>query len=98
MARIWAYLRSKQRIAKQTVVEAEIPDTWAEAEAMRLIGYELDIPQPMWLSKHENEMQNFSRTAFTPDQFVENVNFDQLVIEILHEKRRSNDPRNDFSF
>ena len=57
------------------------------------------MPVPMWLPKHGREWEDFRRTAFTQDHFVEEIRFDRMEIEFLEEgdtRRRSRDPRNDF--
>ena len=50
-------------------------------------------------SKHEREYENFRRTAFLPEHFVEDVPFQKLEIEFLDEEnkpRKNEDPRNAF--
>jgi hypothetical protein len=51
----------------------------------------------MWLGKHEGDMEKFGRCAFLPDDFVEALPFDRFEVEILKDKGKSRDPRNDFS-
>ncbi len=68
-------------------------------EALTDICREMDIPNPLWLRKHENEFENFRHTEFRPEHFMEDVDFQKLEIEYLDDtgkKRRSNDPRNQF--
>lgn len=96
MARLWIRTIKRHRIDRQHTV----PCAWGEERAA-LEGalIEMDLPNPIWLSKHENEYQDFRRTAFLPDHFVEAVRFDRLEIEYLDDtgkKRKSDDPRNQF--
>lgn len=96
MARLWARIIAKQRIARQATVPCT-PDS-AE-EALVEICREFDIPCPIWLNKHENEFESFRHTAFLPEHFMEDVAFQRLEIEYLDDtgkKRRSDDPRNQF--
>ena len=47
-----------------------------------------------------NEFEQFRHTAFTADHFVEDISFDRMEVEFLEDdgkKRKSDDPRNDFS-
>jgi hypothetical protein len=67
-------------------------------EAVDEICREMDVARPIWLLKHEGEMERFGRTAFTPDDFIEEVPFERFEVEILKAKGRSRDPRNDFSY
>ncbi len=98
MSRLWIRQIKNHRIAEQCTV----PCAWGEQhDALREACRDMDMPCPIWLDKHENEFENFRRTAFTADHFVESINCDRLEIEFLDDtgkKRKSNDPRNDFSF
>lgn len=96
MARLWARIIVKHRIARQQTV----PCIWGETDtALTEICKEFDIPNPLWLGKHERELNEFRHTAFLPEHFMEDVSFDKLEIEYLEDdnhKRRSTDPRNQF--
>lgn len=96
MARLWARIIIKHRIARQNTA----PCAWGDAEsALTELCREFDIPCPIWLGKHERDFEEFRRTAFLPEHFMEDVPFDRLEIEYLddeNKKRRSKDPRNQF--
>ena len=96
MSRLWIRLIRHHRIARQQTVDCP----WGEQhEALREACHDMDVPAPIWLGKNENEFEQFRRTAFTADSFVESVAFDRMEIEFLDDtgkKRRSSDPRNDF--
>ncbi len=96
MARLWGILRRKNRIWHDVVVEVEGDGSDATQDALGEICYKLDIPRPIFLDKHSEEMERFGRTAFTQDHFIESIPFDRFEIEFLREKHRSGDPRNDF--
>jgi hypothetical protein len=89
MIRVWGTLKREQKIISGHVVtfpgEAR---TQALAEILRTLCYELDIPRPVVLGKHEREFTAFGRTRFHPPDFVERVGFDQLEMEILKEDRK----------
>ena len=96
MARLWARVIVKHRIARQMTAPCVFEDP---QEALTEICRELDIPCPLWLNKHEREFEDFRHTAFLPEHFMEEVPFQKLEIEFLDDtgvKRRSNDPRNQF--
>ncbi len=98
MARLWARVIVKHRIAQQVTLPCE-PD--GVDEVLTQICHEFDIPCPLWLHKHENEFEAFRHTAFLPEHFMEDVSFDKLEIEYLDDdaqKRKSRDPRNQFDF
>ncbi len=98
MVRLWGVLKKKQKIVEDVVVETERADLDGAREAVDKCCYKLDIPRPLWLPKHESEIERFGRTIFLPEHFVETVSFDRFEVEFLREKGKSQDPRNDFSF
>lgn len=96
MARLWGILRKRNRIWKDVVVEVYGDDADATQDALGDICYKLDVPRPIWLDKHTDEIERFGRTSFVQEHFVESIEFDRFEIEFLREKHRSSDPRNDF--
>ena len=96
MPRLWARIIRKQRIERQATAEC----AWEEAEdALTTLCHEFDIPRPIWLNKHYREFEDFRRTQFLPEHFIEEVPFQRLEIEFLEDddrSHRSRDPRNDF--
>ncbi|MBO4297237.1 MAG: hypothetical protein J5998_00435, partial [Clostridia bacterium] len=95
MSRLWIRLIRHHRIARQMTVDCAWGD---ERDALREACHDMDVPAPIWLNKNENEFEQFRRTAFTADSFVESVSFDRMEIEFLDDKdkkRKSRDPRND---
>ncbi|QSX06118.1 hypothetical protein JYG23_01235 [Sedimentibacter sp. zth1] len=47
------------------------------------IYYKLDISAPIWLTKHAQEFDEFKRITFKKDDFVDEVFFDKLEIELV---------------
>jgi hypothetical protein len=95
MANLWIKIIKNNRIAKSDV--APLVDSVQEALAEKL--REMDLPSPLWLSKHENEMEKFFLTSFLAGDFIEPVKFDRLDISVFDEhtgKRANKDPRNEF--
>jgi len=43
----------------------------------------MDVPRPLWVSKHQKEFDAFRRTAFTQDHFVERIPFTRLEVEMI---------------
>ena len=96
MSRLWVRLVARHRIAAQQTAQCSWGD---QEEALREICRDLDVPVPLWLRKNEKEFEDFRRTAFTADNFMESVRFDRMEIEFLDDEdtsRRSRDPRNVF--
>ncbi len=44
-----------------------------------------DLQVPMWFDKNTKEMDQFRRTTFHSDQFIESITFDYLEIEIIED-------------
>ena len=93
MARLWARMIGKHRILRSETVEYtdDLPN------ALHELCFKMDIPRPLFLSKHRREWEQFQQTSFLKDHFVESVAFDKLEIERIDEdapKKKSKDPRN----
>ena len=96
MSRLWLKVMKDHKIDSQMTA----PCLWGqEKEVLVELCKEADLPCPMWLSKHEMQYEQFRRTRFTGENFVEEINFDTMDIEYLDDtdkKRKSTDPRNQF--
>ena len=96
MPRLWARIINKHRIERQGTYDCRYEDV---QEALTELCREFDIPRPIWLPKHDREYEEFRRTRFLPEHFMEEVPFQRLEIEYLDDddrSRRSRDPRNQF--
>ena len=96
MSRLWVKVIKKNRIARDVTVSCG----WGDVhEVLTEALKELDLPTPIWMSKHEQEFEQYRKTAFLPEHFIEEVDFQRLEADFLEDtdiKRRSRDPRNDF--
>ena len=98
MSRIWVKVIKRHK----TVHEQAVPCGREEVEErLRDVCRDFDIPAPMWMSKQYDELERFGMTEFTRDGFFEHIDFYRLSVTFLPDDgvtRRSNDPRNDFSY
>ncbi len=96
MARLWLKVMKENRIRQQEA----LPCVWGEEKDVLVeLCKTLDLPAPIWLSKHESEYARFRRTSFKPEHFIESVEFDAMEIEFLDDtgkRHKSDDPRNQF--
>ena len=96
MSRLWVKVIDRNRIARQEA----LPCSWGdERDVLIEAAKQMDLPNPMWLRKHEQEFAQYGKTSFLQDHFVEDVDFQRLEIDFLDDtdtKKRSRDPRNDF--
>lgn len=96
MRSIWIRLMKKERIAKQATESLEFDDV---APALAVALEKMDLSAPVWLDKHQRDMEKFQMTSFKPDDFLEPVAFDRMDLSILDDDevpRGRRDPRNDF--
>ena len=49
------------------------------------ICYAYDLSKPIWLDKNIREFKKNSRTRFTKDNFVDEIEFDSMDIEVIEE-------------
>lgn len=89
MPRIFLKVRKKEKTIKTAHTEITFPISYDTLyDQMVELGRELDIPVPMILTKHISELNAFTHTAFLPDDFVEEVEFDRLEAEMLIDKKK----------
>lgn len=80
--RAWGTIHKKNKIISSARAKSDNIDiSEALNECLESIYKELDISEPVWVSKHAKELSRFSRTKFTSADFIEPVNFDYLEIE-----------------
>ena len=80
--RVWANIYKKHKIIATAKASSDNYDVTSDLnECLERIYKELDLSEPVWVSKHARELSRFSRTKFMPADFVEPVHFDYLEIE-----------------
>mgnify|MGYP005760042635 FL=1 len=53
--------------------------------ALEKICYEFDLSKPIWLDANIDEFKRHDKTRFSGDNFVDNIDFDYLEIQIIEE-------------
>lgn len=82
MIRIWAKVMKKSKIEKQFVFEKEGQIDYSEFfDYLREICENLDIPTPVLIKTHLFNYAKYNNVRFTASDFVEQINFDKLVLE-----------------
>ena len=84
MIKVWGKVFVEEKITKHFVVSVE-PSECTFFDMIKQLCEGLDIPTPVLLNKHLADFNKFSMTIFKPVDFIENVNLDKFVIEILTE-------------
>ena len=82
--KLWGKIFQNGKIKKDTVVEQEGSE--ALDECLREICTQFDIEKPVFLKKHQRELNEYGHTAFRPEDFIDSVNFDKFEIEIISKR------------
>lgn len=88
MIKLWGKIITDNKIINQTVATCD-EDIEYEAQLRKCmieICYNFDIQKPYWLTKNLMEYNKLKRAFFTQDNFIEEINYDKLEIEVLEEK------------
>ena len=48
---------------------------------------DFDVSVPMWIARNTSEFVNFNRTIFHSEQFIDEIKFDRLVIEMVLDEK-----------
>ena len=84
MFRIWAKTVKDGKIVRQFTYENEEKLTWSHfLHYLFDICRELDVPTPVLLKTHILNFGKFNHVRFLPRDFVEEVDFDYLLLENL---------------
>lgn len=88
MFRLWGKMWKDSRLIKDTVISLNIEDTRTHKifRALEDICLEWDLEKPIWLDSNIREFQRRSKTRFSKDSFIEQIDFDYLEIQILDEE------------
>ena len=85
--RIWGKIWLENRLIKDTVYETENDDTRTHLifKGIEEFCREFDLAKPIWLDKNIAEFKRDKKTRFRQDNFMEEIDFDYLEVEILEE-------------
>lgn len=87
MFRMWGKIFQENHMLKDTVicVDNDLNRTRKVYQALEKICYEFDLSKPLWLENNKNDFIQHSKTRFTRDSFVEDIEFDYLEIQVIEE-------------
>ena len=88
MFRLWAKIIDAGKIVKNMTIEnsdSSLNRTKKIFHAIDEACYAYDLSKPLWLDKNINEFKKNSKTRFTKDNFVDEIDFDFLEIEVIEE-------------
>ena len=73
--------KTEQDVVEIPQKDASEVENWHEA--LCELCSKLNLSRPVILDKHVNELLRFSHTVFRPDDFMEQVTFDRLEVELF---------------
>lgn len=87
MIKLWGKIITDNRLVNQEIFTCE--ETFEYEQELKKciieLCYRFDIQKPYWLRKNLIEYNKIKKTAFTQDNFIEEINFDKFEIEVLEE-------------
>lgn len=87
MFRLWAKEFKENRMIKDIVIEDNRDDTRTHKifHALEEICLQFDLGKPIWLEATVSDFKRHSKTRFTQDNFIEEIEFDYLEIQVIEE-------------
>ena len=87
MFRLWGKVWKDNHLIKDTVSVIDNDDTRTHKifQGLEEICYTLDLEKPIWLDSNVTEFQRHDRTRFHQDNFIEQLDFDFLEIQVIEE-------------
>lgn len=85
MYKLWAKRIRKNHIIDSITVKnkEEITPNEKRDKCLKEICQKLDLSVPVWLNKHDLEFSQFKYVTFYPQDFIDEVDFDKLEIELI---------------
>lgn len=87
MFRIWAKIFKNNHMLADTVICNDTDDTRTHKvfHALHDICVQFDLGEPIWLDNNIRDFKKHSKTRFTQDSFIEQIDFDYLEFQVIEE-------------
>ncbi len=87
MFRLWAREFKDNHMLRDTTIINDLEDTRTHKifDAIDKVCYEFDLSKPIWLDNNIKDFQRTSKTRFTKDSFIDEIDFDYLEIQVIEE-------------
>ena len=88
MFRMWGKLWKDNHLVRDTVInfsDYSLSRTQMVFQSLEEICYQFDLSQPIWLDANIREFQRHDKTRFSRDNFVEEIPFDYLELQVIEE-------------
>lgn len=89
--RIWATVWKDNQRVQDVIIDTAFKKARDISDWEPLIGeaaQSLKLSRPVILKKHISELTNFGRAVFRWDDFIESVDFDRFVVELISDKSK----------
>ena len=85
--RIWFKIYTDTHLMRDITIENDSDDTRTHKifHALDEICYEFDLSKPLWLDSTIAEFKRHAKARFYQDNFVDEIDFDYLEIQIIEE-------------
>ena len=87
MFRLWGKEFKNNRMIKDTTICDDSQDTRTHKvfRGLEEICYEFDLGKPIWLESTIEDFKRHAKARFYKDNFVEQIEFDFLEIQVIEE-------------
>ena len=87
MFRLWGKIWKDNHLLQDMVFEDDSNDTRTHKifRGLEKICYDFDLGNPIWLEKTIAEFKRHDKARFYQDNFIEEIPFDYLEIQIIEE-------------
>lgn len=87
MFRLWAKQIKDNRLLKDMTVENDSKDTRTHKifQVLDEVCIAFDLGKPIWLDANVSDFKRHAKTRFSQDNFIEEIEFDYLEIQIIEE-------------
>lgn len=88
MFRMWAKIIKNNKIIKDMIVanqDKNLRRTQKVFQAIDEVCDTYDLSKPIWLDSTINDFKIHRKTRFTQDNFIDQIDFDYLEIEMIEE-------------
>ncbi|MCI6887368.1 MAG: hypothetical protein MR868_08990 [Lachnospiraceae bacterium] len=88
MFRMWGKIWKNNHMLQDTVIcqtDYSQSRTAMVFQSLDDICYEFDLSKPIWLDANIEEFKRHDKTRFSQDNFIEQIDFDFLEIQVIEE-------------
>ena len=87
MFRLWARTFQNDHMLRDTCIADDSRDTRTHKvfRALDEVCLQFDLSKPIWLDKNIVEFKRHRKARFTRDNFIDQIDFDYLEIQIIEE-------------